>query len=48
MEYNEHGLPAMPSALQDVGGVVREADDGDRTNILGDTAEEGALPRVRS
>ena len=37
VEDSEHGLPAMPRAWQDVGGGVREADNGDRANVLGKT-----------
>ena len=50
-EYAEDGeyvLPAMPCAWQDVGGGVWEADYGDRTKLLGATAEEGVITGVRS
>ena len=37
----------MPCTWPDVLGSVQEVDDGDRTNLLGETSEEVGLIRVR-
>ena len=47
-EGGHYGLPAMPHSCPDVLGGVREADNGDRANLLGSTADEGGMPIVRS
>ena len=36
----------MPSAWQDINQGVQEADDGYRTNLVGETTEAGGMPGV--